>query len=58
MLQAAEKSKTYRGAMEAHLGIWTAPSCAELTETHVILIAGIHSTTFAQLQHQSWSQHI
>ncbi len=50
--------KTHRGAMEAQLGIWSAPSCAELTETHVILIAGIHLTTFAQLQHQSWSQHI
>lgn len=58
MLEAAEKSKTHGGAMEAHLGIWTAPSCAALIETHVILIAGIHLTTFAQLQQQSWSQHI
>lgn len=51
MLQPLEKA--CRGATEAHLGIWTAPSCAELTETHVALIAGIHLTSFAQLQHQS-----
>ena len=50
--------RLYKGVMDVHLGIWTAPSCAELSETHVILIAGIHLITFAQLQHQSWSQHI
>lgn len=45
MLLPADESKTWRGAMEAHLGIWTASSFAGLTEAHVILIAAIHLTT-------------